>query len=214
MSPKHSSVSVSLYRNATVLLTSNLARENIADRARSRESPSAGATSSCCFETQDSRRPDAIYNFRPVQLSVPPVTIYHPVFADFLDLIEEEPEDFLPEELDQAQHLITAATDYYKTEEQRRDALEDMASAVHARILSRKTFEFTSRKLTLDGAVCAAKTPNGFNTVSAITVVKNEVGDGKSDPLAQAECAYVAIYSSNEVSGSRCSRFLMLRLQC
>lgn len=214
MSLKHRSVSLCSFYHATILLTNNLAREDIAAKARSRDSPSTGAITASRRDTQHSRRPDVLHNFRPLELSTPPVTIYHPVFALFLRLIKEEPQKFTPEELDRAQCFITAATDIYQTEEKRIDALTDMVRAVHTQVLLKKTFQFTSQKLIPDGAVCTAEAPNGFETVSAIIEVTNEIGDGNCDPLAQAECAYIAIYSSTEVCGWRPSRFPMLKPQC
>ncbi|KAI0732364.1 hypothetical protein C8Q72DRAFT_901842 [Fomitopsis betulina] len=130
-----------------------ISRENIAMAARSRDSPSTGDKTANRRETQVSHRLDAIHSFRPLELSTPPVSIYHPVFGRFHQLIMEE-------------------------QESRKKAFVDPLS------------------LTLDGIVLAAKTSNDFEAVSAITEVKNEIGGGSSDPLAQAECAYVAIHSS------------------
>ena len=122
--------------------------------------------------------------------------------------------DFGSEELTRAQYFVAAANDIYSLEERHVDGLHEMARAVHAQVLTQKMFEFKSQTLKANGAVRAARTSNGFETVSVITEVRNEIGEGDCDPIAQAECAYVAIYSSDEVRGSRPSRVPTLTLQC
>ncbi|KAI0714115.1 hypothetical protein C8Q72DRAFT_206479 [Fomitopsis betulina] len=188
-------------------------RENIAAKGRSRSSPSTGAVTAARLGIQHSRRPDAVHNFRPLELFTPPVTIYHPVFARFRRLMAQEPTDLGPEELTRAQRFVVAANKIYQSEEQRISGLQDTFRWLHANILTKKTFEFRSQKLIPDGAVCIAKTPDDFDTVSVITEVKNEIGDGGCDPLAQAECDYVAIYSADEACRVReaccCPAFLI-----
>ena len=105
------------------------ARENIAAKARLRSSPSTEAVTAVRRDMQHRRRLDAVHNFRPLELSTPPITIYHPVFAQFLQLMEEEPTDFKPEELTRAQYFVAAATDFYRTADKRVDALTDMVRA-------------------------------------------------------------------------------------
>ena len=96
---KHRLVRVSPLHYATILLTNNPAREAIAANARTRPSPFRGATTAHLYGIQYDDRPDAIHNFRPLGLSAPPVTIYHPVFARFLQRMDEEPGDLRPEDL-------------------------------------------------------------------------------------------------------------------
>ena len=71
--------------------------------------------------------------------------------------------------------------------------------SVHTQTVWKTTSVLTSQKLAKERPVCAAEMPNGFETVSVISEVTNEIGDGGCDPLAKAECAYVATYSSEEV---------------
>ncbi|KAI0336575.1 hypothetical protein GY45DRAFT_1429653 [Cubamyces sp. BRFM 1775] len=59
-------------------------REQIAAAAHQRQSPSSGATVSQLLQTQTTLRIDAVYNCRPLELTGPPITMYHPVFANFL----------------------------------------------------------------------------------------------------------------------------------
>ena len=126
---KHRLVRVSPLHYATILLTNNPAREAIAANARTRPSPFRGATTAHLYDIQYDDRPDAIHNFRPLGLSAPPVTIYHPVFARFLQRMDKEPGDLRPEELDRARDFVTAATDFYTTAEGRAKAFEETVRA-------------------------------------------------------------------------------------
>ena len=188
------------------------ARENIAAMGRKRPSPSAGARTGPRSELQESSRADVVYNFRPLHLSTPPVTIYHPVFARFLHLMEDE-QAFTSEELGHAYDFVNAANRFYKTEYARGPALAEVtARAVHPQMMLQKMLELTPQKLQPDGVVCAGKASNGFDIISAITEMKNEIGDGNCDPLAQAESAYVTIYCSENVCGPPPPRVPMLTL--
>ncbi|KAH9947831.1 hypothetical protein B0H21DRAFT_806645 [Amylocystis lapponica] len=149
--------------------SAQLRREHIATAAKKRKFPSTGAHTADRIVTQNPTRVDAVYNYRPIDLAPPPITLYHPVFAKFLQLMAE-PQIFSDEELNNAQSFITLAVAYYKEE----------------------------ARLEPDGLVSSADTPDGFSTITAIHEVKLEIGDGGSDPIAQGECVYVAIYSSNE----------------
>ncbi|KZT68353.1 hypothetical protein DAEQUDRAFT_766353 [Daedalea quercina L-15889] len=180
----------------TLLEVSELGREDIAAAARKRDSSSSGATAACRTATQVKRK-DAVYNYRPLDLAPPPITIYHTVFAKFLRMMNE-PCAFTHEELDHAQKFVTQAVTYYSKEDKRIIHSSEMALAVHPQILSSMSPSFTSSRLEPDGVVRSAMLHNDLYTVPALAEVKVEVGEGGCEPLAQAECAYVAIYSSDE----------------
>ena len=133
---------------------------------------------------------------------MPPITVYHPVFARFLQLMREEREGFTSKELNLAQNFICGALRGYSTKGERIRASGAMAQALHRQLFRTNDFPFARGYLELDGAVRSARAPNGFDTLSAIVEVKSEIGDGHSDPIVQAECDYVAIYSSDEVCDS------------
>ena len=207
---KHRLVSVLPLHYAAILFMYDAARENIAAMGRKRPSPTSGAATGPRLQIQLSGRADVVYNFRPLHLSTPPVTIYHPVFARFLHLMEDE-QAFTSEELDYAYNFVDAANMIYQSEYARGAALAEVtARAVHPQMMLQKMLELKSQKLQLDGAVCAGKASNGFDIISVITEMKNEIGDGNRDPLAQAECAYVTIYCSEDVCGPPPPRVPML----
>ena len=144
----------------------------------------------------------AVYNYRPLELIPPPITIYHPVFTKFIQMMLDA-QVFTHDELDLAHGFVTQAVDYYSTEADRVSHSSQMTAAVHPDILS-SIYPF--RNLGLDGVVTSAHAPNGFTTVLAMSEVKVEAGEGGCDPIAQAECAYVAVYASDQVGRSqRCT---------
>jgi len=120
----------------------------------------------------------------------------------------EKPQEPTHEELEQAQIFIIAASDYYRDEAERVVRLSSiMKTGVHNDILGMRTLSYVSSQFTSDGVVFSREAPGGFSTIVAIIEVKSEIGEGGSDPIAQAECAYVAAYSSDEVFRSLCSAF-------
>ncbi|KAH9949162.1 hypothetical protein B0H21DRAFT_820351 [Amylocystis lapponica] len=157
--------------------SAQLRREHIATAAKKRKSPSTGA-----------------HTAEPP----PPITLYHPVFAKFLQLMAE-PQEFTSEELNHAHSFVTLAAAHYRYKDTRREKLRSvMGAAVHNSILASKALSYASRRLKPDGAVSSVETPDGFLIITAIHEVKLEIGDGGSDPIAQGECDYAAVYSSNE----------------
>ncbi|RDB20190.1 hypothetical protein Hypma_013140 [Hypsizygus marmoreus] len=90
-------------------------REEIAQAARKRESPSTGAKDSTLCVTQKDGRPDAMYSGRPFKLTAPAITIYHPVFATFLKRMKEPLAtfQFSDEEFDRANKFITESLAFF-----------------------------------------------------------------------------------------------------
>ncbi|KZT22158.1 hypothetical protein NEOLEDRAFT_1150158 [Neolentinus lepideus HHB14362 ss-1] len=179
-------------------------RETIARAAQQRESPSVGASIKELITTQRHERVDAIYNYRPVYLTPPPITIYHPVFTKFLEIMEQDI-DVTHEELGHAQMFIDQAVRVYKYPSDRINRLSAIKTAVHQQILGITPLGFGDTEFLTDGIIFSAEASDEFKSVICFTEVRNEMGWGGHDPVAQAECAYVATYSSDE---ARCVRQL------
>lgn len=107
---------------------------------------------------------------------------------------------FMHEDLDIAYTFIQQAVAYYPTEAARINESWAMSKAVHPNILSQLTFTLSGKnRCTPDGVVRLTDKLEGFAPVIALCEVKAEIGEDSSDPAAQAECAYVTVYSSEEV---------------
>lgn len=174
-------------------------RETIADAAQRRESPSTGATLRGRIRTQKPSRIDAVYNSRPPSLIALPITVYSPVFARFMRLMATD--DMLThEQLDIAKTFVEGVLPYYSTEGYRIAASQAMAMAVHPCILTHSSFTLSGQiRCTTDGAVRLGARLGDLEPALVLSEVSNEIGEAASDPSAQAECAYVTIYSSKEV---------------
>ena len=87
----------------------------MATAASKRDPPSTGAKNSTLRKTQKEKEIDAIYNGRPVNLTAPPIEIYHPVFAKFRHEISLpiDKSSFTAEELGMAMELVTTSLAFY-----------------------------------------------------------------------------------------------------
>lgn len=169
-----------------------------------RDSPSAGAKLDSLQRTQTTSHPDAIYNCRPLSLQPPPITIYHPVFAKFTQLMMEPCEklQFSCEELENAFEFIVSSLAYYSSEADRQAAIQGI-SYVAIDILRQTTITLGGRKHTPDGvsmSICPVFPVKGRMAIKGFADIKSDIGTGGSDPISRTECAYVAVYSSDEVS--------------
>lgn len=187
-----------------IWLTLNSDREEIAKVARSRDSPSAGAKLNVLQVTQRKTRPDAVYNWRPMSLQPPPISVYHPTFAKFTRLMsmQLEDEEFSHDELQSAFEFIISSLEFYTNEETRQMCLKGIQS-IDRNILQQTRIFLTSGNLTPDGysqSPTPVFPPGSRMAYKAFQHLKAEVGTGSCDPMAQAECAFLAVYSSDEVS--------------
>ncbi|KAF9062937.1 hypothetical protein BDP27DRAFT_1335927 [Rhodocollybia butyracea] len=179
--------------------TFRYSREQIAAAARRRDSPSMEAQVKALLNTQVKGRPDAMYNHRPLSL----------IFTKFLSLVTTPIEniDFSHEELDHALNFLTDSANYYPTETARSINLRGIADAVHPNILNQWSIK-------PEGSVSfPCPLLDGLPATAAITELQNELGEGDWDPIAHAECAYIAIISSTRYTPLReatcCPAFLV-----
>ncbi len=87
-------------------------------QARKCDVPSTGAMNSTLLCTQTNDSEDVVYNGRPIQLTAPPLSIYHPVFAAFKQQIAEpiDRATFTGTELWNAHQLIVDSMAFYADE--------------------------------------------------------------------------------------------------
>ncbi len=74
---------VPIFKHLNMYPLFSVQREAVATAARKRDPPSTGAKNSTLRKTQKENQADAIYNGRPINLTAPPIEIYHPIFAKF-----------------------------------------------------------------------------------------------------------------------------------
>ena len=192
------------------------ARDAIADLARRRESPSTGAILSTLSVTQEWTRGDAIYNNRPPSLIAPPVQIYNPAFVTFIREMSHPCStiEFSHKELDKALRFIYASLGFYGDKSDRRAMVHDLHALGN---LFPPEINLRSRIIEPDGTATVRCHTTNQEAIVRIVEMKNEIGEGRSDPIMQAECGFVLICSSEEVSrfliSLTCIRLLLLQYE-
>ena len=174
-------------------------RRTVIALARRRESPSAGSKLSALLDTQRIEREDAIHNYRPPNLVGPPIQIFNPAFAMFIREMSKpyDTMEFTAGELSKALDFIDVSLDYYTDESYRRSKVDDLQVLGRLDSLD-KLFD---PKSTGPAGIVTVMCPTGKReAVICLIEMKNEIGLGGSDPIAQAECGYVLICSSNKVT--------------
>ena len=191
-----------------IYLARELDRESVVGKAKGRPSPSTGAKLDKLRDVQRPSQADAIYNHRPLSLSAESITIYHSVFAEFINDISAPLNslDFSHEELAAAVDVVQAATQFYKIE-------DFLVTAMRKAVGSTLDKELFTRSVVAasQGSGSTSAEPNGLLTVVCsmlpnqpigyygVEETKNESGEGESDSVAQAECDYRAIVSRDDV---------------
>ena len=125
--------------------------------------------------------------------------LYHPAFVNFIQEISQpiEKVDFDHEELDQAADFIYASLDFFQDENSRQICLNKLEGALGK--LAIQELSIDARIIKLDG-ITTVRCSSGEEAVVRIVELKNEIGEGDSDPIAQAECGFVIISSSDQVA--------------
>jgi hypothetical protein len=188
-------------------------RENVVAAACKRDSPSSGAKNSTLINTQRKEKIDAVYNGRPLELTAPPISIYHPVFAKFRREVAQpiDKTSFTAGELGKTLEFVTRSLAFYQDEDLRISQIDPpLRHLVHFFVLHKSEITTTNVNMKPDGSVFAEckRFPNKDKAASDFSEVKNGIGEGASDPIHQAQCDYVNYYSAVEVW---CSFHLLLR---
>ena len=162
--------------------------------------PLNGAMNSTLLRTKTNDREDAVYNGRPIQLTAPPLSIYHPVFAAFKRQIAEpiDKATFTGTELRNAHQLIVDSVAFYADEKTQISKIQEALNVLGSPELFRNTeIPYGQQTFKRDGTMrCICKKFPGRDTGAyEFTEVKNGVGEAHSDPNHQAQCDYVAYYS-------------------
>lgn len=181
-------------------------RKRIVEAASQREAPSMGAKRAALQDFQSTSRLDAVYNYRPLALAPCPIIIYSSAFTRFISdmAVNSDGVSFSHDELDNALTIVTASSMYYDSETNRMEALcTAFGNVVSPGFLEPRTLRYHDKEAEPDGSVyCSHRSTH--NIVIAVVEGKNETGEGDIDPLSQAECVYVALYTSPEVSVCPC----------
>ncbi|KAK7454500.1 hypothetical protein VKT23_011254 [Stygiomarasmius scandens] len=184
-------------------VASSPTQDRVVKSAAQRSRPSEDAINSHLLKTQKKDRADAVYNYRPLFLGGPPITIYHPVFSEFAQAMSVPTDtlEFTIDELEKAKLLMKVSCDRYEDVHARRGDLHDILvgfqsnCSVHYSNARKSSFYFPDGMKVVN---C-----DGIKTCPAFQEIKNEIGMGGSDPMDQCECDYVKSVTSNEYAPIR-----------
>ncbi len=205
---------VPIFKDLNTYPLFSVQREAVATAARKRDPPSTGAKNSTLRKTQKENQADAIYNGRPINLTAPPIEIYHPVFAKFRREMSRpiNKSSFTPDELSMAFDLVTNSLAFYENEDDRIKAITTAMNAlVDDQVLRRTEIMRDGGKFYKpDGSIFVQceKFSRRDQAATGFNEVKNHTGEGGSDPIHQGECDFVLYYSAEDV---RCSSSLLCR---
>ncbi|KAH8823582.1 hypothetical protein DL96DRAFT_1618017 [Flagelloscypha sp. PMI_526] len=184
-------------------------RETVAKAIMALDSPSKEAVNKEVLTRQKVGKPVAVYNYRPIELAPPPISIYHPVFGYFRNEMQRNTDsfEFDQEEIKIAKEFIDASSEYYSSETLRQKALEPINIFGNATRL--ETFWIRRDVYThptlyrLDGSRQVRLPDNPVQCFSGFGELTNGIGEAGCDASEQAMLCYQKYVSSEERDGMR-----------
>lgn len=173
---------------------------------RKRLSPSDGAAPSAMMASQHNTAMPLL-NGRPEDCSAPPISIFHPIFKQFTNLLKAE--DALEDrQLRAASDFMHVGAEYYADEHLRQFALIPLMRILMPGITSGLQFHYDVNGFKPDMGrqvecgVYSERVIQYRDFLANIVELKNGVGSGKCDPTDQGAQVYLIQASSSDVSGS------------
>ncbi|KAG8898969.1 hypothetical protein FRB99_007016, partial [Tulasnella sp. 403] len=141
---------------------------------------------------------------RPYRNDGYPVSLYHPVFSDFLRDIHDS--SFVPEPdlLQEARKLGVAATDYYPAKDDRQQVIVPILQdcLIPVLVVEADRWEQGQTRTKADGVVLTTR-PEG-PAFRLVLELENEVGSGGADPATRGALSYSRYWSSSKFSRACC----------
>ncbi|KAG8893296.1 hypothetical protein FRB99_002070, partial [Tulasnella sp. 403] len=146
---------------------------------------------------------------RPYSNAGYPVSLYHPVFSDFLKDIHDPNFVPKPDLLQTARELVIAGADYYPVEGARLDKITPILRKARTPVAKVEAETSGRQKVAkADGVVQTAR-PEG-QTFRLIMEVKDEIGSDQSDPTIQGALSYSRYWSSFKFTVERLTDYMFI----
>lgn len=170
-------------------------------------SPSEGAKHKNVMKDQKKANKHAIYNGRPPTLLGPPIVIGHPVFSLFKSVLSASLADkpLRSTELDVASDFRKLSLEVYDNDHERRKMIAKILTFAGQTAFKMSEVTPDRRAFRPDGLVEIRLSPPGQGALLGVICfqeLKNEIGEGGSDPIRQAELNYKHLVSSKDVCHS------------
>jgi len=157
-------------------------------------SPSHGATA-LAFPKEQKEWP--IMNGRPLELHGPPIHLFHQAFSDFQHTFTHPSLNLTANDYGNAHRYILVSAELYASEQQRHKAiLHSLNEAIGFSLFSLKS----ENGAMPDGTILMGVAGNLKVLVpGGIFELKNEIGEGSSDPATQGSLSYRKMWVSDKV---------------
>ena len=167
--------------------------------------PSTAATNHELLSAQTPNNPRAVYNGRPTELTGPCLSIYHPIFQEFMQAYNSpiKVDKITSHDYTLANQLVSCSVRYFPNEEDR------------FRVIGLYLEPYLGKHFVTQGKISSPNknwTPDGHAKVKCrlynegekgykwmtklILEINNGVGVGNSDPVEQAQRDYVLVCTS------------------
>ncbi|POG67685.1 hypothetical protein GLOIN_2v1800226 [Rhizophagus irregularis DAOM 181602=DAOM 197198] len=159
------------------------------------------------------KNPLKIYNLRPPECSGPPVSLFHPVFGQFLIDYRNHSLSIPAERYMQVQDFCNRAGQIYKNEGFRQKALRPFFTSLFDGI---QPISIVTNNGSIDDDVLL--TDNvvlGEKAVPILWEYKNEIGAGGKDPSIQGGCGYAKYWAQSQtikIRNSSCCPSIILAI--
>jgi hypothetical protein len=170
-------------------------------KALSSLSPSKNASSNAYRKYQHNL---PIYDGRydaqhPTSTTAPPVQLFHPAFAHFLDDVANPGTVDIPDNVLQATVAFMRSTSaIYHKDDDRKEVLSHLSTALQFPII-----RVINQDASSPGNIMLVPLCNNINEVAALLINedKREIGEGGSDLSTQASLSMVRFWAQNDVCG-------------
>ncbi|CAB4395380.1 unnamed protein product [Rhizophagus irregularis] len=159
------------------------------------------------------KNPLKIYNLRPPECSGPPVSLFHPVFGQFLIDYRNHSLSIPAERYMQVQDFCNRAGQIYKNEGFRQKALRPFFTSLFDGI---QPISIVTNNGSIDDDVLL--TDNvvlGEKAIPILWEYKNEIGAGGKDPSIQGGCGYAKYWAQSQtikIRNSSCCPSIILAI--
>jgi len=187
------------------MFPSSAGRETALKKALTAESPSTSAKSQ---EYRKYQRTSPIYDGRydaknSTDTIAPPIQLFHPVFAHFLD-------DVTNQDLPVPQHILNVTVEYmrkssaiYEGEEERTATLKSLLEDALRITITKRVNPDASKP---DGVYEVELRGSKSKVILVLLEHKNELGDARCDPSRQAGLSFTRFAAQDDVCFHHCDQ--------
>lgn len=132
---------------------------------------------------------------RPSSTTGPPITIYHPVFSDFVGLISSEDKELSPRDVKAARQLMDAGAQFFESEAKRFRVIQPYLNVLLGDHLTGAPGPYQCHP---DGVLFIAQGNSDLLVPVLVFELKNEMGAGGSDATTQGSFSWRKLWAEDD----------------